>query len=86
MHQITYPITAKLMSDNKQEELNDLYKKSSITLQVIGGLILIGILVNINELYIVLAIIMNPNECLEPSNCLEFINYLETRLFAYLRV
>lgn len=54
MHQITYPITAKLMSDNKHDELNDLYKKSSITLQVIGGLILIGILVNINELYAVL--------------------------------
>jgi O-antigen/teichoic acid export membrane protein len=54
MHQITYPITAKLMSENKQEELNELYKKSSITLQVIGGLILVGILVNINELYSVL--------------------------------
>ncbi|EAZ95257.1 hypothetical protein FBBAL38_09719 [Flavobacteria bacterium BAL38] len=54
MHQITYPITAKLMSDKKQDELNELYKKSSITLQVIGGLILIGILVNINELYTVL--------------------------------
>ena len=54
MHQITYPITAKLMSDNKHDELNDLYKKSSITLQVIGGLILTGILVNINELYAVL--------------------------------
>ncbi len=54
MHQITYPITAKLMSENKQDELNELYKKSSITLQVIGGLILVGILVNINELYSVL--------------------------------
>ncbi len=54
MHQITYPITAKLMSENKHEELNELYKKSSITLQVIGGLILVGILVNINQLYTVL--------------------------------
>ena len=54
MHQITYPITAKLMSENKHDELNNLYKKSSITLQVIGGLILVGILVNINELYSVL--------------------------------
>ena len=54
MHQITYPITAKLMSENKHDELNELYKKSSITLQVIGGLILVGILVNINELYSVL--------------------------------
>ena len=51
MHQITYPITAKLMSENKWQELNELYKKSSVTLQVIGGLIYIGILVNIKQLY-----------------------------------
>ena len=54
MHQITYPITAKLMSENKHDELNDLYKKSSISLQVIGGLIFLGILVNINQLYLLL--------------------------------
>lgn len=54
MHQITYPITAKLMSENKHDELNDLYKKSSITLQVVGGLIFLGILVNINQLYLLL--------------------------------
>lgn len=51
MHQITYPITAKLMSENKWEELNELYKKSSVTLQVIGGLIYVGILVNIKQIY-----------------------------------
>ena len=51
MHQITYPITAKLMSENKWEELDELYKKSSVTLQVIGGLIYIGILVNIKQIY-----------------------------------
>ena len=56
MHQITYPITAKLMSENKWQELNDLYKKSSITLQVVGGLILLEILVNINQLYLMLPI------------------------------
>jgi O-antigen/teichoic acid export membrane protein len=54
MHQITYPITAKLMSEQKWEELNELYKKTSITLQVIGGLLLVGILVNINQLYLLL--------------------------------
>ena len=54
MHQITYPITAKLMADGKHDELNDLYKKTSISLQVIGGLIFIGILVNINQLYLLL--------------------------------
>ncbi|KIX22578.1 sugar isomerase [Flavobacterium sp. 316] len=51
MHQITYPITAKLMSENKHDDLNNLYKKTSITLQIIGGLIFIGIILNIHELY-----------------------------------
>ncbi|HEX8269024.1 MAG TPA: oligosaccharide flippase family protein [Flavobacterium sp.] len=51
MHQITYPITAKLMSENKHDELNALYKKTSVTLQVVGGLVLVGILVNVTQLY-----------------------------------
>ena len=54
MHQITYPITAKLMTEGKHDELNVLYKKTSITLQIIGGLVLVGILVNINQLYLLL--------------------------------
>jgi O-antigen/teichoic acid export membrane protein len=54
MHQITYPITAKLMIENKYDELNDLYKKSSITLQIVGGLVYVGILVNINQIYLLL--------------------------------
>ncbi len=51
MHQITYPITAKLMSEDKYEELNVLYKKTSISLQVVGGYVLLGILVNIKSVY-----------------------------------
>jgi len=51
MHQITYPITAKLMTEGKHEELNDLYKKTAITLQIVGGLVLVGILVNIDQVY-----------------------------------
>ena len=51
MHQITYPITAKLMTQNKHDELNDLYKKTSITLQIVGGLVFVGILVNLNQIY-----------------------------------
>ncbi len=51
MHQIVYPITARLMHENKQQELNDLYKKTSINLQVVGGLVMLGIFVNINKLY-----------------------------------
>ncbi|MBD3581519.1 lipopolysaccharide biosynthesis protein [Flavobacterium selenitireducens] len=51
MHQIAYPITAKLMAEGKYEELNDFYKRTSITLQIVGGLVLIGILVNVNQMY-----------------------------------
>lgn len=51
MHQIVYPITAKLMHENKHDEMNDLYKKTSINLQVVGGFVMLGIFVNINQLY-----------------------------------
>ncbi len=51
MHQIVYPITAKLMHDNKYEELNKLYKKTSINLQVVGGFVMLGIFANIYQLY-----------------------------------
>ncbi len=51
MHQIVYPITAKLMAENKHEELDALYKKSSISLQLAGGYVLLGILVNIKSVY-----------------------------------
>jgi O-antigen/teichoic acid export membrane protein len=51
MHQIVYPITAKLMHGNKHDELNDLYKKTSINLQVVGGFVMLCIFVNITQLY-----------------------------------
>lgn len=51
MTQIIAPITAKLMTEKKHNELNDLYKKSAINLQVIGGFIMILIFVNIKEMY-----------------------------------
>jgi O-antigen/teichoic acid export membrane protein len=54
MLQIIYPITAKLMSENKMAELNDLFKKSAINLQVFGGLILVGIFLNINQMYLII--------------------------------
>jgi len=41
MLQIIYPITARLMNENKLEELNDLYKKSALNLQIVGGLVLL---------------------------------------------
>ena len=52
MHQITYPITAKLMHEDKHDALNDLYKKTSINLQVVGGFVMLCIFVNINQLYV----------------------------------
>lgn len=54
MTQIIYPITAKLMAENKHFELNDLYKKSAINLQVIGGLLMLGIFVNIKQVYLII--------------------------------
>jgi O-antigen/teichoic acid export membrane protein len=51
MHQIVYPITAKLMHEEKYEELNILYKKTSVNLQVVGGFVMLCIFVNINQLY-----------------------------------
>ncbi|GEP51239.1 polysaccharide biosynthesis protein [Flavobacterium noncentrifugens] len=51
MTQIIYPITAKLMAQGKHDELNDLYKKSAINLQVIGGLVMLYIFLNIKEMY-----------------------------------
>lgn len=54
MHQIAYPITARLMTENKYDELNDFYKKTSISLQVVGGYVLLGILVNIHQVYLLL--------------------------------
>lgn len=54
MLQIIYPITAKLMSENKHDELNDLYKKSAINLQVFGGLVMLGIFLNIKQVYLLI--------------------------------
>lgn len=51
MHQITHPITTKLMAENQHEALQALYQKTSITLQTIGGLIMVCILTNINAIY-----------------------------------
>ena len=51
MHQITNPITAVFLNNNDMPALRSLYKKSSINLFVISGLIFLCIVLNINELY-----------------------------------
>jgi O-antigen/teichoic acid export membrane protein len=51
MHQIVNPLTAKFLNDNNHKELNNLYKKSSLNLLIIGGLIFLLIIINMHELY-----------------------------------
>jgi O-antigen/teichoic acid export membrane protein len=54
MHQITHPITSELMLKNDRLSLQKLYERSSITLQFIGGLLFVGIVCNINQVYAIL--------------------------------
>ncbi len=51
MHQITYPLTAKLLNNKDKLELKRLYKKSSLTLFVIAGILFLLIILNIQDLY-----------------------------------
>lgn len=51
MHQITHPITTQLIAASKWQELQELYIKTSITLQIISGWILLLILSNIDSIY-----------------------------------
>lgn len=51
MNQITYPITAELLNSRNWEELESLYKKSSLTLLVISGWVFLMIVLNVKQLY-----------------------------------
>ncbi|MGB8704461.1 MAG: polysaccharide biosynthesis C-terminal domain-containing protein [Gillisia sp.] len=51
LHQIIHPHTANLLNNRDKGKLEDIYKRSSISLLVVSGLIFILIMVNINELY-----------------------------------
>jgi O-antigen/teichoic acid export membrane protein len=51
MHQITSPLTATLLNENNIKSLDYLYKRSSLTLFIIGGFIFLLIVLNINQLY-----------------------------------
>ncbi|WP_435313286.1 lipopolysaccharide biosynthesis protein [Cellulophaga fucicola] len=51
MHQITHPLTAKLLNNKDKPELRKLYKKSSLTLFIISGIIFLLIMLNLQELY-----------------------------------
>lgn len=54
MHQIMMPLTAKFLNDNNLQALEDLYKRSSISLMAISGFIFLLIILNINVLYQIL--------------------------------
>ena len=54
MQQITNPITAKDLNNNNLNEVELLYKKSSINLLIIGGLLFLLININIQELYAII--------------------------------
>lgn len=54
MHQITHPLTASYLNNNNKIALKELYKKSSINLFIIGGLIFVLIIANISMLYTLL--------------------------------
>lgn len=54
MHQIMLPLTAKYLNEKDEVALNDLYKRSSLTLLVVSGFIFLLIILNINQLYEIL--------------------------------
>lgn len=51
MHQITYPMTARLLNKRDKKGLLDLYEKSSLNLLIISGFIFLLIVTNIRQLY-----------------------------------
>ncbi len=51
MHQITNPLTAEMLNKKDKLGLKDLYKKSSLNLLVVSGLIFIWIITNVEALY-----------------------------------
>ncbi|NNC49055.1 MAG: oligosaccharide flippase family protein [Flaviramulus sp.] len=54
MHQILMPLSAKYLNEKDFEALDDLYKKSSLNLFIIGGFIFLLIILNINQLYLII--------------------------------
>jgi len=54
MHQIMMPLTAKYLNEKDKPALEDLYKRSSMSLLVVSGFIFLLIVLNINQLYNIL--------------------------------
>lgn len=51
MHQITYPMVAKMLNEKQYDEMRKLYHKSSLTLFVIASLLFLLIICNLESLY-----------------------------------
>ncbi len=51
MHNITYPLTAELLNNQKFIALKQLYQKTSLTLFIASGILFLLIILNIKELY-----------------------------------
>jgi O-antigen/teichoic acid export membrane protein len=54
MQQIVNPLTAKELNDGNLTNVESLYKKTSINLLIVGGLLFLLINVNINEIYLII--------------------------------
>ncbi len=51
MHQITYPLTAKLINEKSLDQLHELYRKSSLNLLIISGVLFVLIVCNVQQLF-----------------------------------
>ncbi len=51
MHQITYPLTARLMNADDRVGLGQLYRKSSLNLLIVSGWIFLLIALNLDQIY-----------------------------------
>ncbi len=51
MSQITFPLAAQYLNQNKTKELEKLYKRSSLNLSIISGFLMVVILCNVQEFY-----------------------------------
>ena len=54
MHQILLPLSAKYLNEKDFGALEDLYKRSSLNLFIVGGFIFLLIVLNINQLYYII--------------------------------
>ncbi|WP_422351357.1 lipopolysaccharide biosynthesis protein [Flagellimonas sp.] len=54
MHQITYPMTASYLNNGNTFELENLYKKTSLTSFIASGILFVLIVLNLNDLYLMI--------------------------------